>query len=324
MKKFNKNILVTLGILSVLGLFGTITVFAAGPAKVNLGTASNFAILTKAGITNVPTSIIVGNVGASPISGTAIGLTCAEITGTTYSVNATGPLPCITTNPTLLTTAVSNMEAAYTDAATRTPATGANLNIGGGTVSTQTLAPGLYTWTTPTTITGDITLSGSASDVWIFQVNGTLDLAANKNIILTGGALAENVFWQSTETVNIMAGANFAGNILAKTDIAMRSGAKLNGRALSQTMVTLVANTVTIPTTPIVINTPTPTPTPVITTPTPTPTLNPVIISAPIPTVTNIVTPVVTPGLPSTGFAPKGENLSWYQAIISSILNWFN
>ena len=314
MKKFNKKNLVTLGALSVFSLFGLMTVFAAGPTGVNLGTAENFVILTKAGITNVPTSIITGNVGTSPINGSSIGLTCVEVTGITYSADATGPLPCRTTNPALLTTAVSNMEAAYTDVATRTPASGANLNIGGGTVSTQTLAPGLYTWTTPTTITGDITLSGGATDVWIFQVNGTLDLAANKSIILTGGALAGNVFWQSTGTVNIMAGANFAGNILAKTDIAMRSGAKLNGRALSQTAVTLIGNTVTIPSiptpAPVIINTPAPTPAPVIYTP--------------APVVTSIVTPVATPQLPATGFAPKADNLTWYQIIISSILNWFN
>src|SRR5690606_11054532 len=118
------------------------------------------------------------DVGASPISGAVIGLTCAEVTGDVYSTDAAGPLPCRLTDPSLLTQAVSDMEAAYTDAETRTPGVGPNLNIGGGTVTTQTLAPGLYTWTTPVTITGDVTLSGSASDTWIFQVSGTLDIDA--------------------------------------------------------------------------------------------------------------------------------------------------
>jgi len=247
MKKINKKILLSVAILFTVGLFGSIVVFAAGPATVNLGTAGNFAILSKAGITDVPTSVITGDIGSSPITGASIGVTCAEVTGNIYSTNAAGPLPCRITGPSLLTTAVSDMEAAYTDAATRTPAVGPNLNIGGGTVSTQTLAPGLYTWTTPVDITGDITLSGSATDTWIFQVNGTLTIDAGKNIILTGGAVPENVFWQTTQTANLMAGSHFQGNILSQTDIAMRSGATLTGRALAQTEVTLIANTISIP-----------------------------------------------------------------------------
>lgn len=250
MKKFNKKILLNVAILFTVGLLGTLVVFAAGPATVDLGTADDFAILTKSGITNVPTSVITGNVGASPITGASIGLTCAEVTGSIYATDGAGPLPCSLVEPILLGTAVSDMEAAYTDAATRTPAVGANLNIGGGTVSTQTLAPGLYTWTTPVSITGDITLSGSAADIWIFQVTGSLSIDANKSILLAGGALPKNIFWQTTETVNLMEGSHFEGNILSQTDIAMRSGATLSGRALAQTEVTLIANTITIPTDP--------------------------------------------------------------------------
>jgi len=248
MKKFNKKILFSIVILFVFGLFGSVAVFSAGPPVVDLGSTNNFAILSKTGITNVPTSIITGNVGSSPITGASIGLTCAEVTGKIYSTDATGPMPCRITGPSLLTNAINDMQAAYTDIATRTPATGANLNIGGGTVSTQTLAPGLYTWTTAVTITGDITLSGDATDVWIFQVNGTLDIDAAKSIILSGGATASNVFWQTTETVNLMANSNFKGNILSQTNIAMRSGASLDGRAFAQTEVSLIANTVSIPT----------------------------------------------------------------------------
>lgn len=248
MKNFKKKIILSVAILSTFGLFGAIVIFAAGPATVNLGTAGDFAILSKAGITNVPTSAVTGNVGSSPITGAFIGITCGEVTGIIYSADAAGPLPCRVTDSSLLTTAVSDMEAAYTDTATRTPAIGPNLNIGGGTVSTQTLTPGLYTWTSPVTITGDITLSGSSTDIWIFQINGTLSIDANVDIILTGGASPENVFWQTTQTVNLMAGSHFEGNILSQTDIAMRSGATLNGRALAQTEVTLIANTIIIPT----------------------------------------------------------------------------
>src|ERR1700694_5411097 len=94
----NKASLVTL-----LGSFGLVmasfVVYAAQPT-VNLGTTAPFAILAGTGITDVPTSTITGNVGLSPATGAAItGLTCPEVTGTIYSVDASGPLPCRVTNP---------------------------------------------------------------------------------------------------------------------------------------------------------------------------------------------------------------------------------
>jgi len=86
---------------------------------VNLGLAGDFAILTKSGITNVYASAITGNVGTSPITGAALLLTCDEVSGTIFTVDAAGPLPCRVTDAPGLTTAVLNMQAAYTDAAGR-------------------------------------------------------------------------------------------------------------------------------------------------------------------------------------------------------------
>jgi hypothetical protein len=219
---------------------------AAGLVPVGLGTAGNFAILTKAGITDVPSSVITGNIGSSPITGAAIGVTCAEVTGTIYSVDAAGP-SCKTTDAILLTTAVSNMETAYTDAAGRPAGVGPFLNVGAGTVANQTLVPGVYTWGSAVTITTDLTLSGGPNDVWIFQITGTLDIAAAKNVILTGGALAKNIFWQVSDVATLGAGSHFEGVILAKTTIALVTGASINGRLLAQTAVTLQSNTVTAP-----------------------------------------------------------------------------
>src|SRR5271166_2790273 len=101
--------------------FTTNAVEFTGQTPVKLGAAGPFAILTKSVITDVPSSAINGDVGASPITGAAIHLTCPEVmTGTIYTVNAAGPLPCRVTDPTLLTTAVANMQTAYTNAAGRT------------------------------------------------------------------------------------------------------------------------------------------------------------------------------------------------------------
>ena len=230
---------------------GTLTVTAApgprGPAAVGLGLAGNFAGLTKAGITDVPSSAITGNIGASPISGAAIGVTCAEVTGTIYSVDAAGPAPCAVIDPVMLTTAVSNMETAYTDAAGRPAGVGPNLNLGAGTVAGQTLVPGTYTWGSNVTITTDLTLNGGPNDVWIFQITGTLDLSPNMKVILTGGALPKNIFWQVAGAVTLLTGSHFEGNILAQTNIAMQTGASINGRLLAQTGVSLQSNAVTIP-----------------------------------------------------------------------------
>jgi tetrahydromethanopterin S-methyltransferase subunit E len=115
-------------------------------AVVNLGVAGNFAILSKSGITDVYKSTVTGDIGTSPITGAAIGLTCAEVVGTIYTVDAAGPLPCRVTNASRLTTAVSNMQTAYTDAAGRVNPN--FFNLGAGNIGGKTLTPGLYKWTT--------------------------------------------------------------------------------------------------------------------------------------------------------------------------------
>jgi hypothetical protein len=215
-----------------------------GQAPVNVGSAGPFAILSKSGITDVPSSIITGNVGTSPISGAFLGLTCAEVTGTIYSVNAAGPLPCRVTDATGLTTAISDEETAYTDAAGRTNPTATEL--GGGQIGGMTLAPGLYKWGTNLGISTDVTLAGGANDVWIFQIGGRLNQASATKVILTGGAQAKNVFWQTAGGATIGTTAHSEGTILSKSMIAMNTGSSTNGRLLAQTAVTLQKSTVTI------------------------------------------------------------------------------
>lgn len=218
-----------------------------GQTSVALGKAGIFAILSKSGITDVYASSINGDVGASPITGAAIHLTCAEvITGTVYSVNAAGPLPCRVTDPTTLTTAVGDMQTAYTDAAGRLFPNFTEL--GAGQIGGLTLAPGLYKWSTPVLISTDVTLSGGPNDVWIFQIAGTLKEASATKVILQGGALAKNIFWQVSGTVALGTTAHFEGVILGKTLISLKTGASANSRLLAQTAVTLQMNAVTQPT----------------------------------------------------------------------------
>ena len=90
-----------------------------GPMPVDLGTAETFAILSQSGITDVYRSAIVGDVGTSPITGAALLLTCGEVSGNIFTVDAAGPLPCRVTDATFLTSAVGDMGFAYDDAAGR-------------------------------------------------------------------------------------------------------------------------------------------------------------------------------------------------------------
>ena len=213
---------------------------------VQLGSAGTFALLSKTGITNVYASVIKGDVGASPITGAAIGLTCGEIAaGILYTVDAAGPKPCSVTAATLLTSAVSDMQTAYLDAAGRVRPDFTEL--GSGEIGGKTLTPGLYKWGTDLKISTNVTLSGSATDVFIFQIAGGIKQASATRVILTGGVLAKNVFWQAADVVTIGTTAHFEGVILAKTLISVKTGASVQGRLLAQTAVTLQKNTVTQP-----------------------------------------------------------------------------
>jgi hypothetical protein len=223
---------------------------AAGPthpqAPVKLGSAGTFALLSKTGITDVYASVINGDVGASPITGAAIRLSCGEVAaGIIYTVDAAGPLPCSVTAATLLTSAVGDMEAAYRDAAGRVLPDFTEL--GSGEIGGKTLVPGLYKWGTSVKISKDVTLAGGPTDVWIFQVAGGIEQASATSVTLTGGALAKNVFWQAADVVSIGTTAHFEGVVLAKTMVAVKTGASVNGRLLAQTAVTLQKNSVTQP-----------------------------------------------------------------------------
>jgi hypothetical protein len=217
---------------------------ASGTA-VNLGTAGRFAILSKSGITDVSPSAVTGNVGTSPISGAALLLSCAEVAGTISVVDAAGPSPCAVNSATSLTVAIGDMELAYSNAAGRVSPDFTEL--GAGQIGGLTLVPGLYKWGTDLNISSNVTLSGGSKSIWIFQVAGNMDQASATRVILTGGALAKNVFWQVGGAVAVGTTAHLEGVVLAKTLIAMNTGASVNGRLLAQTAVTLQMSTVTQP-----------------------------------------------------------------------------
>ncbi len=237
---FNHHLKITASILAsfLLALSISHPANAAGPAPVNLRSTDHFVILAGAAITSTGGGIINGDVGASPIAGSAIGVTCAQVNGNIYAVDASGP-PCAIIDATLLTTAKGDLTAAYNDAAGRTPTpTGPELNPGlipgSGNIGGMTLAPGLYKFTVTAMIDGaDVTLSGGPDDVWIFQCSQNLVLANNRAIVLAGGARAENIFWQVGTSATIGTFATFKGTILADQAIVINTSSTLEGRALA-------------------------------------------------------------------------------------------
>lgn len=230
--------------------FSTGASVSAGSGPVNLGTAANFTILTKSGISTTGVTSITGDIGISPASATAItgfGLIMDPsnefsktpiVSGKVYASNYAVPTPAY------VTAAISDMETALTTAMGMTLSV--ITELGEGNISGMTLAPGLYKWGTGLLITGaGVTLSGGPNDTWVFQVSS--DFTVNGDIVLAGGAQAKNIFWVTNTQALLNTGVEFYGNILAQTLISLNTGAKVTGRLLSQTAVTLNAATVILP-----------------------------------------------------------------------------
>jgi hypothetical protein len=232
--------------------FTTIAAAVAGPAPVDLGTAGNFVILAKTGVTTTGTTAVVGDVGVSPIAAASMtGFSLIADPANTFSTSSlvTGKLYAAdyaTPTPAVLTAAIGDMQTAYSDAAGRT--TPDFTELGAGNISGLTLVPGLYKWGTGVLITNSgVTLSGGANDVWILQIAGDLIVNNSAIVTLVGGAQAKNIFWQVSGQANLGTASDFKGIILSQTLISLNTGAVMNGRALAQTAVTLNATAITAP-----------------------------------------------------------------------------
>lgn len=231
-----------------------------GPAPVIIGQptdltqAGAYVLLAKTGITNVTGSVITGgHLGLSPapagaLTGFSETVDASGLFSTSASVASPGKIYTTgntSPTPSNLTTAVLSMQAAYTDAASRTNPD--KLNLSDGNLAGLTLAPGLYRWGSVVTINADITFAGGANDVWIMQISDKLVLSTAKSVILSGGAQAKNIFWVVAGQVTIHANAHFEGVLFAQTGITMQTNASWNGRGLAQSLVALDDNRITAP-----------------------------------------------------------------------------
>ena len=102
----------------------------------------------------------------------------------------------------------------------------------------ETLYAGVYAIAGAGSISGILTLSGTANDVFIFKINGALTTGAGTIIKLVGGAQASNVFWIATSAgaMTIAASNKMVGTLFAKDAAAsVGSESTLEGRLFSNT-----------------------------------------------------------------------------------------
>lgn len=215
---------------------------------INLMSTTNYVILAGSHISNVPTSSITGDIGLSPAAGSFIsGFGGTEITGTIYTVDATGPAGSIS-NAVGLTAAKGDLTIAYNDAAGRTST---DIVLLSGNIGGLTLTPGLYKSSGSLEISsGDLTFDakGNASAVFIIQIASTLNTTSGRKVILSGGALASNIFWQVGTSANLGTTSVFMGNIFADQSISANTGAFIEGRLFARiAAVTLESVTIVKP-----------------------------------------------------------------------------
>jgi len=204
----------------------------AAQKPISLGAAAKFAILAATTVSSSGPTAVNGHLGVSP--------------GTT----ATGSLKVsgmIHAGGNSAAQAQDDLTGAYNDLAGRT----VGALIVGGNLGGLTLTPGLYKSTSSLEISsGDLTLDarGDTNAIFIFQMLSTFITTSSRQVILSGGARAANIYWQVGSSATLGPNSVFKGNILALTSITLQNGATVEGRLMARTArVTLDTNTISLP-----------------------------------------------------------------------------
>jgi hypothetical protein len=208
---------------------------------VNLASASTFAVMATSSITSTGATRINGDVGLAP--GTSQGIPRAQVNGTIHM------------NDAAVKQAQTDLLAAYNDVVGRsTSAQTLAGNLGG-----LTFTPGLYVNSSSVLISGagpnnNVTLDaqGNANAVFIFKMSSTLTTGPGAQVILAGGALAKNVYWQVGSSASLDTTTMFQGNILAAVSVTVNTNSVVTGRIFSgagggAASVTLNASSVSVP-----------------------------------------------------------------------------
>ncbi len=254
----------------------------AGPAPINLGSASTFGDFGgTAGTTNqgINTEINNGNIGTTAVSTAVTGFNDTTLPGSPPPCSYTetplnvgvvnGEIYTAAPPPTVMcpnegtaatfviaTQAAADALTAYNAMVALPP----GADPGAGQLGGLTLAPGTYTAAGGSfLLTGsDLTLDaqGNANAVWVFQMATSLTVGAPgapRSVILINGAQAKNVFWQvgSAATINGAGGGTMVGTIISMAGVSFSTAGNnsppftvLDGRALVLVGPVTMTNTV--------------------------------------------------------------------------------
>jgi len=205
---------------------------AANPTAPSLSTAQTYVVLGASAVTNTGATALTGDLGVSAPGISPTGFPPGTITGTTHAGDASSAQ------------AQSDLTPAYDALAAKTCTT----PLSGQDLGSRTLTQGVYCFTSSAQLTGALTLNGNASSVFIFKIASSLNTASSSSVVMTGGALARNVYWQVGSSATLGSSTAFQGNILALTSISLGTGASLSGRALARNgAVTMDGNAISMP-----------------------------------------------------------------------------
>lgn len=195
-----------------------------------LGAFSNFVGLAHSTLTNTGSSVITGDIGVSP--GTSItGFPPGTVTGT-IRLND-GP--------------AAAGEVAVLNAYNNLAGRAVTQDLSGQDLGSRTLTAGVYNFSSSAQLTGALTLSGSATDQFIFKIGSTLTTATSSSVVLTGGVISDNIAWQVGSSATLGTSTAFAGNIFASASCTANTGASVNGRLLAvNAAVTLDDNAIAV------------------------------------------------------------------------------
>jgi len=188
----------------------------------NLGAATSFALLAEDTITvNGEGILITGDVGSfTTVTGDAQG----DITGTIFEGgqdvdNALGDA-----------IAVWN-EAFALPGVTQSVPKGSKGNILSGNIFT----PGVYIFPAQIFIEGNVTLSGAGN--YVFTAGSKLTTSTGTNVILTDGALPEDVLWVTDNLVTFAADSSFQGNLISGAQIVMNEAVVVQGTLIAMSFI---------------------------------------------------------------------------------------